>query len=182
MLGTSFLITAPAFADDAQLQQQMALCSSQIVERDAGAAGANQGLQAAAAKQQASAAQQQASSAQRGSQRRAADTCRISRRISTTPIFRSRPRGHPRGSIASTSQWPARSSQWKVRSASATKTRPAPAIHRSAASRWPTRRSNTRTNCALRPAEPHRAQDDRRHRSGATLGGLLRVRTGWVPA
>lgn len=62
VLGTSFLITAPAFADDAQLQQQISAMQQQLNAMQAQLAQTK--AQAAAAKQQASAAQQQASSAQ----------------------------------------------------------------------------------------------------------------------
>ena len=62
VLGTSFLIAAPAFADDAQLQQQINSMQQQLNAMQAQLAQTK--AQAAAAKQQASAAQQQASSAQ----------------------------------------------------------------------------------------------------------------------
>ena len=62
VLGTSFLIAAPAFADDAQLQQQISAMQQQLNAMQAQLAQTK--AQAAAAKQQASAAQQQASTAQ----------------------------------------------------------------------------------------------------------------------
>lgn len=62
VLGTSFLITAPAFADDAQLQQQISAMQQQLNAMQSQLAQTK--AQAAAAKQQASAAQQQASTAQ----------------------------------------------------------------------------------------------------------------------
>ena len=62
VLGTSFLIAAPAFADDAQLQQQINAMQQQLNAMQGQLAQTK--AQAAAAKQQASAAQQQASSAQ----------------------------------------------------------------------------------------------------------------------
>src|SRR5579863_3867074 len=62
VLGTSFLIAAPAFADDAQLQQQINSMQQQLNAMQSQLAQTK--AQAAAAKQQASAAQQQASSAQ----------------------------------------------------------------------------------------------------------------------
>jgi hypothetical protein len=62
VLGTSFLIAAPAFADDAQLQQQINAMQQQLNAMQAQLAQTK--AQASAAKQQASAAQQQASTAQ----------------------------------------------------------------------------------------------------------------------
>jgi hypothetical protein len=62
VLGTSFLIAAPAFADDAQLQQQIDAMQRQLNAMQAQLAQTK--AQASAAKQQASAAQQQASTAQ----------------------------------------------------------------------------------------------------------------------
>lgn len=62
VLGTSFLIAAPAFADDAQLQQQINAMQQQLNAMQGQLAQTK--AQAAAAKQQASAAQQQASTAQ----------------------------------------------------------------------------------------------------------------------
>jgi outer membrane murein-binding lipoprotein Lpp len=62
VLGTSFLMTAPAFADDTQLQQQINSMQQQLNAMQAQLAQTK--AQAAAAKQQASAAQQQASTAQ----------------------------------------------------------------------------------------------------------------------
>ena len=62
VLGTSFLIAAPAFADDAQLQQQINAMQQQLNAMQSQLAQTK--AQAAAAKQQASAAQQQASTAQ----------------------------------------------------------------------------------------------------------------------
>jgi hypothetical protein len=62
VLGTSFLTAAPAFADDAQLQQQINAMQQQLNAMQAQLAQTK--AQAAAAKQQASAAQQQASTAQ----------------------------------------------------------------------------------------------------------------------
>jgi hypothetical protein len=62
VLGTSFLIAAPAFADDAQLQQQISAMQQQLNAMQSQLAQTK--AQAAAAKQQASAAQQQASTAQ----------------------------------------------------------------------------------------------------------------------
>jgi hypothetical protein len=62
VLGTSFLIAAPAFADDAQLQQQINAMQQQLNAMQAQLAQTK--AQAAAAKQQANAAQQQASTAQ----------------------------------------------------------------------------------------------------------------------
>ena len=62
VLGTSFLIAAPAVADDAQLQQQIDAMQRQLNAMQAQLAQTKS--QAAAAKQQASAAQQQANTAQ----------------------------------------------------------------------------------------------------------------------
>jgi hypothetical protein len=62
VLGMSFLIAAPAFADDAQLQQQITAMQRQLNAMQAQLAQTK--AQAAAAKQQASAAQEQASTAQ----------------------------------------------------------------------------------------------------------------------
>ena len=62
VLGTSFLIAVPAFADDAQLQQQIDAMQRQLNAMQAQLAQTK--AQASAAKQQASAAQQQASTAQ----------------------------------------------------------------------------------------------------------------------
>jgi hypothetical protein len=62
VLGTSFLMAAPAFADDAQLQQQINAMQQQLNAMQAQLAQTK--AQAAAAKQQANAAQQQATTAQ----------------------------------------------------------------------------------------------------------------------
>jgi hypothetical protein len=62
VLGTSILMAAPAFADDAQLQQQIDAMQKQLNAMQAQLAQTK--AQAAAAKQQANAAQQQASTAQ----------------------------------------------------------------------------------------------------------------------
>jgi hypothetical protein len=62
VLGTSFLIAAPAFADDTQLQQQIDTMQRQLNAMQAQLAQTK--AQAAAAKQQANAAQQQADAAQ----------------------------------------------------------------------------------------------------------------------
>ena len=62
VLGASFLITAPAFADDAQMQQQINAMQQQLQAMQAQMAQTKK--QAAAAQQQASTAQQQASTAQ----------------------------------------------------------------------------------------------------------------------
>ena len=62
VLGSSFLIAVPAFADDAQLQQQIDAMQRQLNAMQAQLAQTK--AQASAAKQQASAAQQQASTAQ----------------------------------------------------------------------------------------------------------------------
>ncbi len=181
VLGTSFLMAAPAFADDAQLQQQINSMQQQLNAMQAQLAQTK--AQANAAKQQATAAQQQASTAQQQASAAQQDGARTFRQISTTRTCRSRPRGRPRGSTPSTSRWPARSSRWKVRSASATKSRPAPAIRRSAAIPLANSPLYYRERAALqRPTEPHRPQGDRRHRSGAALGRLLRDQTGSAPA
>jgi hypothetical protein len=62
VLGTSFLMAAPAFADDAQLQQQINSMQQQLNAMQAQLAQTK--AQANAAKQQATTAQQQASTAQ----------------------------------------------------------------------------------------------------------------------
>lgn len=62
VVGASFLATAPAFADDAQLQQQINAMQQQLNAMQAQLAQTKQ--QASAAKQQANVAQQQASTAQ----------------------------------------------------------------------------------------------------------------------
>jgi hypothetical protein len=62
VLGASYLATAPAFADDAQLQQQINAMQQQLNAMQAQLAQTKQ--QAHAAQQQATAAQQQASTAQ----------------------------------------------------------------------------------------------------------------------
>ena len=62
VLGTSFLIAAPAFADDAQMQQQINAMQRQLQTMQAQLAQTKK--DAAAAQQQASTAQQQASTAQ----------------------------------------------------------------------------------------------------------------------
>ena len=147
VLGTSILISAPAFADDAQLQQQINAMQRQLQAMQD---------QLAETKKQAKAAAQQAQQTSRRNKRSKSSKRRISRptfrRISTPRMCRSRPRGHPRGSTASTCRWPARSSRWKVRSASATKCPRAPAIRPSAPSRCRTRRSTARTSCASAPS------------------------------
>ena len=62
VLGASFLITAPAFADDAQMQQQINAMQQQLQAMQAQMAQTKK--QAAAAQQQASTAEQQAGAAQ----------------------------------------------------------------------------------------------------------------------
>ena len=162
VLGTSFLISAPAFADDAQLQQQinamqrqLQAMQDQLAETKKQAKAAAQQAQQRNRQQQAQQSASAASPASAASRRKRTPSQQPAaniRRISTPRICRSRPKGHPRGSTASMSRWPARSSRWKVRGASVTKSPPAPAIRPSARSHCRIRRSITRTNCGSAPS------------------------------
>ena len=181
VLGTSILVSAPAFADDVQLQQQINTMQRQLQAMQD---------QLAETKKQAKAAAQQAQQTQQAQQLEgqsaATNKRRTSRptfrRISTPRMCRSRPKGRPRGSTASTSRWPARSSRWKVRSASAMKLRRALAIRPSARFRCKTRRSMAKTSCA---SVPNRAASRSRPRAISTRPGTSRAtskRTFWAPA
>ena len=97
VVGTSILVSRPAFADEAQLQQQINAMQQQLKALQAQLAETKK--QATAAGEQATKAQQEAkrpAKARVSSKRR-----RTFRQISTPRMCRSRPRGHPLGSTVS---------------------------------------------------------------------------------
>ena len=132
MVGTSILVSTPAFSDEAQLQQQINAMQQQLNALQAQLAQTKKqataaGQQATKAQQQANVAQQQASASQQAVPYISPDIYAADVPVPT--------KGPPSWFDTIHIRWPARTSRWKARGVSVTKTLRAPAILHLAQSR-----------------------------------------------